>query len=185
MIAPAARLTGGALYGGPAALLAGLANVIVEAENGSDIGASLIAKLTGKDSSPATAEARPTDEIPLDKVTQAPLATQALTSANSAITPATDHRSSAVPGLQSAKTEGTMTPEAIAAYARASALTAPKPGRGAVDWTNGVITPSPAGSGAGIPSVSQGVWMPSYAAVRRRMPRGDAARPCRLWSSPA
>ena len=67
MIAPAARLTGGALYGGPAALLAGLANVIVEAENGSDIGASLIAKLTGKDSSPATAEARPTDEIPLDK----------------------------------------------------------------------------------------------------------------------
>ena len=49
-----------------------------------------------------------------------------------------------------------MTPEAIAAYARASALTAPKPGRGAVDWTNGVITPSPAGSGAGIPSVSAG-----------------------------
>lgn len=148
-IAPAARLTGSALYGGPAALLAGLANVIVEAETGSDIGASIITKLTGRESIPANANTQTAEKSLLDKMpqAQASLATRELT-------PAANHRDFTAPGLQSARTDGTITPEAMAAYARASALTAPKPGHGSVDWASSVITPPPAGSGADIQSVS-------------------------------
>ena len=49
-----------------------------------------------------------------------------------------------------------MTPEAMAAYAKASALTAPTPGSGSVDWTSGVITQPAAESAPGMQSVAGG-----------------------------
>ena len=136
-IAPAARTAGGALYGGPAGLIAGVANVIFEAEHGSDIGATMVAGLTGQGDGTVPTEAT--------AIAEAPPA------------PAKDHRSFAVPGLQTASADAAaMTPEAMAAYARASARTAPTPGHGSVDWTSGVITQPAAESGTGMQAVSGG-----------------------------
>ena len=136
-IAPAARTAGGALYGGPAGLIAGVANVIFEAEHGSDIGATVVAELTERGDGAVPTEATAIAEAP-------PV-------------PAKDHRGFAVPGLHTASADAAaMTPEAMAAYARASALTVPTPGHGSVDWTSGVITPSAAESDPALPSVSGG-----------------------------
>ncbi|MEQ8334894.1 hypothetical protein [Nisaea sp.] len=139
-IAPAARTAGGALYGGPAGLVAGVANVIFEAENGSDVGATMVAGLTGQGSEPA-----------------GPVPTAATSIAETPPAPAKDHRGFAVPGPQTASADAAaMTPEAMAAYARASALTVPTPGHGSVDWTSGVITQPAAESDPALPSVSGG-----------------------------
>lgn len=46
-ISDAARMAGGALYGGPFGLIGALANVIVEAETGTDIGGNALAWLEG------------------------------------------------------------------------------------------------------------------------------------------
>lgn len=148
-IAPAARTAGSALYGGPAGLVAGVANVMFEAESGSDIGASLVAGLTGEGSAPAEA-------VLIAEAPQTASPSPAPAPNNGAITPAADQRSFAVPGVQAASANATMTPEAMAAYARASALSAPTPGSGSVDWTSGVITQPAAEANPGIQSVSGG-----------------------------
>lgn len=155
-IAPAARAAGGALYGGPAGLVAGVANVMFEAESGSDIGATMIAELRGDGAAP-TASAVPDETSVLAEAPQPSTPAPAPTPANSgAITPAAGQRSFAVPGVQTAATEAAMTPEAMAAYAKASALTAPTPGSGSVDWTSGVITQPAAESAPGMQSVAGG-----------------------------
>lgn len=155
-IAPAARTAGGALYGGPAGLVAGVANVMFEAENGSDIGATMVAELKGSGTAPANSNTLPAEEVLLAEApqTSAPIPTPAPN--NGAITPAANQRSFAVPGVQAANADAVMTPEAMAAYARASALTAPTPGSGSVDWTSGVITQPAAESGTGMQAVSGG-----------------------------
>ena len=155
-IAPAARTAGGALYGGPAGLVAGVANVMFEAENGSDIGATMVAELKGSGTAPANSNTLPAEEVLLAEApqTSAPIPTPAPN--NGAITPAANQRSFAVPDVQAANTDAAMTPEAMAAYARASALTAPTPGSGSVDWTSGVITQPAAESGTGMQAVSGG-----------------------------
>jgi len=157
-IAPAARTAGGALYGGPAGLVAGVANVMFEAEGGSDIGATMIAELKGSASAPTSAlpaEATVLAEAPqLSTPSPAPIPAPAPN--NGAITPAAGQRSFAVPGLQTADANAAMTPEAMAAYARASALSAPTSGSGSVDWTSGVITQPAGESGTGLQSVAGG-----------------------------
>ena len=155
-IAPAARTAGGALYGGPAGLVAGVANVMFEAENGSDIGATMVAELKGSGTAPANSNTLPAEEVLLAEApqTSAPIPTPAPN--NGAITPAAHQRSFAVPGVQAANADAAMTPEAMVAYARASALTAPTPGSGSVDWTSGVITQPAAESVTGMQAVSGG-----------------------------
>lgn len=158
-IAPAARTAGGALYGGPVGLVAGVANVMFEAEHGSDIGATMIAELTGSGSTPTNAipaEATVLAEAPQPSTPQAAAPIPAPAPNSGAITPATGHRSFAVPGVQTADADAAMTPEAMAAYARASALTAPTPGQGSVDWTSSVITQPAAESNPGLQSVAGG-----------------------------
>lgn len=62
-IKPAARMMGGALYGGPIGLLSALANNIAEAETGKDIGANVMSAMGidgGPDKAKAVAEATPT-----------------------------------------------------------------------------------------------------------------------------
>ena len=152
-IAPAARAAGGALYGGPAGLVAGVANVMFEAESGSDIGATMIAELRGDGAAPA-ASAVPAETSVLAEAPQPSTPAPAPAPANSgAITPAAGQRSFAVPGVQTAAKDAGMTPEAMAAYAKASALTAPTPGSGSVDWTSGVITQPAAESAPEDPSL--------------------------------
>ncbi|WP_193172334.1 hypothetical protein [Nisaea nitritireducens] len=155
-IAPAARTAGSALYGGPAGLVAGVANVMFEAEGGSDIGATMIAELKGAGTTPANANALPAEETLLAEAPQTSSPSPVPTPTDGAITPAADQRSFAVAGVQTASTDAAMTPEAMAAYARASALTAPTPGSGSVDWTSGVITQPAAEASPGIQSVSGG-----------------------------
>ena len=48
-ISPVARMIGGGLYGGPVGLLASAVNNAVEAQTGGDIGANLLAAVTGQD----------------------------------------------------------------------------------------------------------------------------------------
>jgi hypothetical protein len=153
-IAPAARTAGSALYGGPAGLVAGVANVMFEAESGSDIGATMVAELTGGGSTPVNAA--PVEAVLLAEAPQTVSPSPVPAPNDGAITPAANQRSFAVPGVETANADAAMTPEAMAAYARASALTAPTPGKGSVDWTSGVITQPAAESGAGMQAVSGG-----------------------------
>lgn len=139
-IAPAARMTGGTLYGGPAGLIASAANVMFEAENGgSDIGATAIAALEGspaQPTNPAASASAPTilAEAPADETLQ----------------PA--------PGAIGTPQPTLLPPEAVAAYARASVLTNPTSGTKSVDWASGVVTPKsesmPGIPGAGIPGAA-------------------------------
>lgn len=74
-IKPAARMLGGALYGGPIGLLSAFANNLVEAETGKDIGANALAlagydtgskapaSLAAGDASPTTAAGPPADGL--------------------------------------------------------------------------------------------------------------------------
>ncbi|MEP3115256.1 hypothetical protein [Nisaea sp.] len=155
-IAPAARTAGSALYGGPAGLVAGVANVMFEAESGSDIGATMIAEFTGNGTTPANSNTLQAAEALLAEASQTSAPSPAAHPNNGTITQTADQHSFAVAGVQTVSSDAAMTPEAMAAYARASALTAPTPGNGSVDWAGGVITQPAAKSGTGIQSVSGG-----------------------------
>ncbi|WP_420402918.1 hypothetical protein [Nisaea sp.] len=120
-IAPAARMAGGTLYGGPAGMVASVANVFVEAEAGADIGGTVIARLSG-DQTPTPAAAEP--ELALPSGTQL------------AEAPAGAVEQAAATGLDELPS-----PQALAAYAQASALGMPGRSNGPVDWSSGVVTP--------------------------------------------
>ncbi|MBO6561679.1 MAG: hypothetical protein JJ959_14145 [Nisaea sp.] len=120
-IAPAARMAGGTLYGGPAGMIASVANVFVEAEAGADIGGTMVAQLTERDAAPSSIPAADDSgskqmlaQAPNDSVPQQPISTD-------------------LANLPS--------PQALAAYAQASALGVPGRSNGPVDWSSGVITP--------------------------------------------
>lgn len=131
-IAPAARMAGGTLYGGPAGMIASVANIFVEAESGSDIGGTMIAQLGGGRSPEAPGDnPAETAETQLAKA------------------PAGAVRQEAA-GPQLDKLPS---PQALAAYAQASALGVPGRSNGPVDWASGVITPKQE-SGPSLQSVS-------------------------------
>ncbi|MDP2148819.1 MAG: hypothetical protein Q8K13_04155 [Parvibaculum sp.] len=52
-ISPVARIAGGALFGGPVGLAAGVVNAAVENSTGKDIGGNMLAMVTGSDKKPA------------------------------------------------------------------------------------------------------------------------------------
>lgn len=60
-ISPVARIAGGALYGGPIGLAAGVANAAVEDATGKDIGETMLAMVTGDDK---TSPHKPAKEAP-------------------------------------------------------------------------------------------------------------------------
>lgn len=60
-ISPVARIAGGALYGGPIGLAAGVANAAVEDATGKDIGETMLAMVTGDDK---TSPQKPAKEAP-------------------------------------------------------------------------------------------------------------------------
>lgn len=118
-ISPAARMAGSSLYGGPVGLIAGLSNVFAEAEGGDDIGSTIIASLTGRAGAAAEAGSLP----------------------SAATTIAETHKNAAVhPTATSGVPETLPSPQAVAAYAEASALGLPGRGAGPVNWTEGVIS---------------------------------------------
>ncbi|UUX47956.1 hypothetical protein NUH88_11045 [Nisaea acidiphila] len=133
-IEPAARMAGGTLYGGPAGLIASAANLFVEAEAGADIGSTMVAQLTGDDAAPSTIETPQTETL----LAEAP--------AEIAPQPQTVPQPKADLG-------NLPSPQALAAYAQASALGTPGRAGGAVDWTSGVITQKQE-SGPSLQSVS-------------------------------
>lgn len=62
-ISPAARIAGDAIYGGPIGLVSGVANSIIENETGKDIGANVIAAVSGDTPQPVqlASAVQPTD----------------------------------------------------------------------------------------------------------------------------
>lgn len=74
-ISPAARTLGGSLYGGPAGLVASVANLFVEGETGQDIGASVVAAIApGEDTGRNAAETDPAGRVQLASADAAPAA---------------------------------------------------------------------------------------------------------------
>lgn len=79
-ISDAARMAGGALYGGPLGVITALANVVVEAETGSDIGDNAMAWLRGPGAEPGSGEAPVTAALPAtvaEPINAAPVTTAA------------------------------------------------------------------------------------------------------------
>jgi len=122
-IAPAARVAGGALYGGPAGLIAGIANVFVEAEAGNDIGGTMIARLTDSEpASPSVPDSPGSGSARM--LAEAPAETDSIAEQTNA------SRLGSLPS-----------PQALAAYAQASTLGVPGRSNGPVDWAGGMLTP--------------------------------------------
>lgn len=149
-ISPAARTSGGALYGGPAGLIASVANVMFEAETGSDIGGTAIAALTGRNDAVDGDMPAGTEEAPARILAQAEAAPAA---------PTLPSQQSAAAALamqqQTTAQPASLTPDAVAAYAKASVLTNPSSGSQNVDWASGVVTPK-SDSTPGMQTVSGG-----------------------------
>lgn len=122
-ITPAARVAGGTLYGGPAGMIAGIANVFVEAEAGSDIGSTMIAQLTDREAAPPSVPDS-ADSGSARMLAEAPAETDSAPEQNN------PSRLGSLPS-----------PQALAAYAQASTLGIPGRSNGPVDWAGGIITP--------------------------------------------
>lgn len=95
-ISDAARMAGGALYGGPLGLISALANVVVEAETGSDIGGNAMALLDGSGEAGSTVAA--SGALPAtaaEPINAAPVATAAALASPAAL--AAEHAAAPMP----------------------------------------------------------------------------------------
>ena len=97
-IAPAARATGGAIFGGPIGLIAAIASSVIESGTGQDVGSHALAALTGKQEGPqqTASDSLPVGQAPAN---QAPSSQAPSTQAPSSQTPINQMRAEQMAAL--------------------------------------------------------------------------------------